>query len=385
MGYTMVVAVVPLAAEDLLGSPRWSGVPSSLGTTGVAVGTTWLATIMARRGRRAGLVVGYWTSALAAGAGAASAALGTFLPLATAVFVLGAGYAASRLSRYAAAELFAPARRSAAIGWNVWAATIGAVVGPLLLESTRRLSVSLDLPETIGPFLVAMLTFVASALAIHLAYTPGRPAAPGTGDVRDGRPSPARARLAVVSLVIGQVVMILVMTMTPIHLRHGGQGLAWVGAVFASHTFGMFAFSPVAGLLADRLGRVPVIAAGCGMLSTAGVLASVAAVDGWPLAFALFLLGLGWCFSFVAASALLTESVPASRRVRAQGVADSIVWGSAAVAGLASGVLLFELGYPTLGRLGAALALVPLAFTASRARPAPRSGAGGRSSARAGA
>lgn len=363
MGYTMVVAIVPLAAEDLLGSPRWSGLPSSLGTTGVAVGTTWLALLILRVGRRGGLVAGYATSAAAAVFGAASASSGAFLPLAASLFVLGAGYASSRLSRYAAAELFEPARRSAAIGWNVWAATIGAVVGPLLLESTRRLSASMGLPDTSGPFMVAAATFLVAAAAVQTGYTPAHAAGTATASTAvDAAPSAPRARLAVVALVAGQVVMILVMTMTPIHLRHGGQGLDWVGAVFASHTFGMFALSPVAGLLADRVGRVPVIVAGCAMLAGAGVLASVAPMDRWPLAFALFLLGLGWCFSFVAGSALLTESVSAERRVRVQGVTDSIVWGSAALAGLLSGVLLADLGYETLGRLGAVLAVVPLVF-----------------------
>jgi MFS family permease len=161
---------------------------------------------------------------------------------------------------------------------------------------------------------------------------------------------------------MAQLVMVLIMTMTPVHLRHGGQGLDWVGVVFASHTFGMFAFSPVAGHLSDRLGRIPMIALASGVLAVSGVLASLSSVDSPWLGVALFLLGLGWCLSFVAASALLTESLDPARRLRLQGVVDSFVWGGAALAGLSSGVLLSAVGYERLGQIGAALAFVPLAF-----------------------
>jgi MFS family permease len=368
MGYTMIVALLPLAAEDLLGSPRWSGVPSSLATTGVALGTTYLATLMARRGRRGPLLLGYWGAAAAAGVAAIGAGLGTFLVLATAIFFVGAGHSANRLSRYAAADLHEPVHRSAAIGWNVWAATIGAVVGPLLLEPTRRLGVSLGATDMVGPFVLAAVTFVASALVLGRMYAPDVQAPDQTPSEHADRTlvSASRLRLAVVSLVAGQVVMVLIMTMTPVHIRGGGYGLESVGVVFAAHTFGMFAFSPVAGLLSDRFGRRPMIVLACTILSAAGLLAASADAGSASLTFALFLLGLGWSLSFVSASALLTESLEPSRRVRFQGVADSFVWGSAAVAGLASGILLSEVGYSTLSHIGAALALLPLLFLRRR-------------------
>jgi predicted MFS family arabinose efflux permease len=286
------------------------------------------------------------------------------------IFIFGAGYSSSRLSRYAAADLYPADRRSSAIGWNVWAATIGSVVGPLLLETTRRAGEAAGFSGIVGPFVLAAVTFGVAGLAVWLLYSPVDHAELQAAPGQEARTSPAMARLAVVSLVIGQVVMVLVMTMTPIHIRHGGGTLDWVGVVFASHTFGMFAFSPIAGILSDRMGRVPMIVAASGLLAAAGLLSATSAVGSWYLALALFLLGLGWCFSFVAASALLTESVPASRRLRVQGVADSLIWGSAAVAGLSSGVLLAAVGYPTLGYSGAVLALTPLLFL-RRARLAP--------------
>jgi MFS family permease len=162
--------------------------------------------------------------------------------------------------------------------------------------------------------------------------------------------------------VSSQVVMSLIMTMTPVHMRHGGEGLDVVGMVFAAHTFGMFAMSPVAGLLSDRLGRVPVVVAASLILIASELVAASAGTSSPRLAVALFLLGLGWCCSLVSASALVTESVSAARRVRVQGVTDSLVWGSAALAGLSSGLLLFAVGYQTLSAIGVALALARLLF-----------------------
>jgi len=371
MGYTMMVAVLPLAAEDLLGSPRWSGVPGSLGTLGVAIGVGWLASMMSRRGRRFPLVLGYCASALAAAVAALGAALDIFPIMAGATFVMGTGYAASRLSRYAAAELYEPAKRSAAIGWNVWGATIGSVVGPLLLSATQRGAASLGWPLLVGPFAVAAVAFAVSALVLRMLYAAdGRVAEARTGSVPlPNDDADASVQLAVIALVVGQVVMILIMTMTPVYIRQGGQGMDTVGIVFASHTFGMFAMSPVAGLLSDRFGRVSMIVAASVVLVAAGLLAAAADPASPWLAVALFLLGLGWCFSFVAASALLTESVGMARRVRVQAVADALVWGSAAVAGFSSGHVLFAVGYQTLSYLGAGLALLPLLFVR---RPVPR-------------
>jgi MFS family permease len=174
--------------------------------------------------------------------------------------------------------------------------------------------------------------------------------------------SPSRARLALVALVTGQVVMVLIMTMTPIHIRHGGQGLHAVGFVMASHTFGMYALSPLAGYFSDRLGRVPMIAAAVFLLCASGIIAAFAAPGAWAHSAALLLLGLGWSFGFVGASALLTESTPREERVRLQGMADAYVWGSAAIAGVVSGVVLSEVGYAALSLTGAVLALSPLLF-----------------------
>ncbi|MEZ5319914.1 MAG: MFS transporter [Vicinamibacterales bacterium] len=381
IGYTILIVFAPLAAEDLLGSPRWAGLPTALATTGVALGTSLLPGVTTRHGWRRALVLAYWSGSVAALFGAVAAGLGRFPLMVAGIFAVGGGYSASRLSRYVAADLYDASRRSAAIGWNVWAAALGSVSGPLLLDVTRRGTVALGLPEASGPFLVTAVAFALAGLILRLLFPAalGHPGPdPGTASWPDddaGRP--AGVRLAVVALVVSQVVMVLIMTMTPIHIRHGGLGLGPVGVVLASHTFGMFALSPLVGVVSDRIGAVATIGAGIVLLVASGVLAAAVAPGSALMAFALFLLGLGWCASFVAGSALLTESTPLAHRVRVQGRVDSAVWGAAAAAGLASGVLLSAVGYVLLCVLASVVALAPLVFvragltSATSSRPAP--------------
>ncbi len=105
-GFIALITVTPLAAEDLLGDARWSGLPSALAIMGTAAGTSWLAAVMSRHGRRRGLLLGYFTAAIAALFAALAVGFAIFPLLLVSIFTLGAGYGASRLSRYAAADLY---------------------------------------------------------------------------------------------------------------------------------------------------------------------------------------------------------------------------------------------------------------------------------------
>ena len=101
-------------------------------------------------------------------------------------------------------------------------------------------------------------------------------------------------------------------------------------------------------------------------LVASGVVSSTAGSNQTLLALGLFLLGWGWNLGFVSGSALLTEAVPYDDRMRLQGFADTVVWSSAAIAGVSSGLLLDSVGYPALCRLGALVAIIPTALVALR-------------------
>jgi MFS family permease len=175
--------------------------------------------------------------------------------------------------------------------------------------------------------------------------------------------SHASARLGVTAMAIGNLVMIGVMAMTPVHIKGAGHDaphtLRIVGLVLSFHIAGMFAFSPVFGWLTDKLGRRPVIFAGITLLLTACALAGNAGHDPARLAAGLMVLGLGWSATMVAGSTLLTESIPVELRASGQGLSDLLMGLAGASAGAVSGVIVDTWGYPTLTLL-AALATGPL-------------------------
>jgi MFS family permease len=175
--------------------------------------------------------------------------------------------------------------------------------------------------------------------------------------------------LGLVAIAVAQFVMVLMMSMTPIHLADHGHGLGVIGFVIGAHIAGMYAFSPLAGWLTDRIGRVATIMAGAGALAAAGLLGGLADPDARVvLTVALFLLGLGWSLALVAGSTLLTDSVPVELRAKAQGNVDLVVGASATVAGAGSGVVLDLGGWATIATVTAAAAVVMAATVLVRRR-----------------
>jgi MFS family permease len=380
-GHIAAVTVATIVAAHIEGeTTALSGAPSSTVVLGSAAGAVGLSWLMVRRGRRFGLAAGYTISVLGALVATAAVIVLSLPLLLIGTVLIGVGNSANQLSRYVAADLAPPDRRASAIGLVVWGATIGAVAGPNLAAPAGRVALALGLPELSGPYLVPMVFVGAAALLSFVMLRPDPYALADASSRHDGigaersvavsvasvlsRPN---VPVAIVALVAGQFVMVLIMTMTPLHMTNHGHDLAAVGFVISGHTFGMFGLSPISGRLTDRLGSVPVILAGLGVVALSSVLAAAAPPDGGAVLFlALFLLGYGWNLGYVAGSALLTTGLSLAERTRVQGLTDGLIWSSAAVASLGSGVVLAYAGFAMLGLLGAALVVFPILLVIAR-------------------
>jgi len=365
-GYIAAITMTTLVAEDMLGSATLAGLPGSISVLGTALGGNRLSALMDRVGRRRGLSVGYGILAVGAAGAAAATAVGSFPLLIIAMAVFGTGASADNLARYAAADVYPAHRRGSAIAFVVWAGTIGSVAGPSLLDPSESLGRALGIDPLAGAYVLAGFTAAAALGVVSVMLRPDPLDFADRGDPTEAGARPPLSALvwtALVALAVGHVVMVLIMVMTPIHVRDHGHGLRIVGLIISAHTLGMFALSPLTGIVADRLGRLPVILVGHIVMAVAAILAALAdeAATGL-LALALFLLGLGWNFSFVAGSALLTEGANPAVRVRRQGLGDAVVWTSAAIAGLASGFLLTAGSYAVLSIVAASFTVLPVAL-----------------------
>jgi MFS family permease len=352
MGQTLSVGA--LLATDLSGSPGWSGMAATLATLGSASASIPLAKLAAVRGRSWSLAVGAWVAALGAVTIILAAVIRSFPLLLVGIFLIGVGTAVNLQARFAATDLSTPKTRATDLSLVVWATTVGAVGGPNLITLGDSWGMSWGLPALAGPFLIAACAQVSAGFAyriflrpdsLRLAMELGTAGAEGSGNVRSGVDTPRLRRLAFVSLALSHATMVAVMAMTPVHLVDHGASLAVVGFTISLHIAGMFALSPVFGVLADRFGRVQVIVMGQMILALSLFLTGLGSESEIIVLAGLILLGLGWSAATVAASALLTESTPLAKRIVMQGRSDVVMSGSGAIGGALSGVLLLMVGY----------------------------------------
>lgn len=376
-GYFAGLAVAPLAAEDLTGAVTWSGLPGAMGIVGTAVGASLVSALLRRSGRRTGLTAGYALGVTGGVLAAGAMWSGSFLLLLVGAALFGIGHAANQLTRYVVAELHEADHRGRALGWIVWAGTVGAVIGPSLLAPAGRAAEAAGQPELVGPYLVGAAAMALVVVTYQAALRPD----PGTLAVADDLEAEVTAdatavptwrsplvQVAVTVMVTGQVVMVWLMSMTPVHIRESGGDLGRIGLILSAHIVGMYALAPLAGWVEDRFGSLPTIGLGLGTLAAAAVLAAAAPVGGIAMALALFLLGLGWSFGFVAGSTMLARGVAAPVRAAVQGRVETVVFLASAIASLGAGLLLDVVGYVGLCGLGLAALVLPALFVL-RQRP----------------
>ena len=392
LGVGAGISVGALAASNLAGA-AWSGVAATVATLGAAALAVPLARLADRSGRRVSLS----TAALVAGAGALICVLALSAGSAVLLFLglglAGAATAAALQSRFAATDLASPGSRGRDLSLGVWSTTIGAVTGPNLAAPGDALGAVLGLPPLAGVFVFPL---VAQGLAAVLYLVWLRPdpllesrrrslaAAGSSGATPVGAGDEGLVRVAVVTLALSHGAMVALMAMTPVHLVHGGASLSVVGFTLSLHVAGMFALSPVFGVLADRLGRLPTIVVGQLLLLAAAVVTALGSHSAATVMVGLTLLGLGWSASTVAGSALLSDAAPADRRIPLQGRSDLAMNLAGAVGGASAGPVLAWLGYPglawtlalpiaavLLAAIAAARAGSPAALRASEKRPVP--------------
>ena len=356
IGLGATVSVGALLASDVSGSPAWSGMAATMSTLGAALIAVPLARAAQARGRRVALSIGSIVAALGAVLATVAAALGSFPLLLVGLAFAGAGSATNLQARFAATDLAVPLHRARQLSLVVWSTTIGAVLGPNLIEPGESIGAAIGLPTLTGPFVFTVAAQVAAMLVYYfglrpdplltaLQNAPAREGAPPRHGFATLRVNPL-ARYAVVAVALSHATMVAMMSMTPVHLYEHGATLIIVGFALSLHIAGMYALSPVFGWLADRWGRVPTILFGQGMLVISLLTAWVGSQSQFLVIVSVIFLGLGWSASTIAGSTLVAESAPVAGL---QGVSDLLMNSTAAVGGALAGPVLALVGYSGLG------------------------------------
>jgi len=356
--------LMPIISAHLSGSDSAAGVPATVTLLGRALAAYPAGSLMDRVGRRPGLSLGY----LSVTVGGLLSVLAishweSFLGFCLGGFLLGAGRGVIEQARFVAAEINPPERRADAIGMIVFAGTIGAIGGPLLVEPSSALATSAGWDGYAGPYAAATgLTAIALLLVFGLLRPDPMLVGQSYAD-EDDVPKPGserfiaeiysagRVRLGVLSMVVGQFVMTLLMVITPLHMDHNHHGAGEISWVIMAHTLGMFGLSSLTGKLSHKVGDVNLVWLG-GLVLALSALMTPFSQTVPMLAFALFLLGLGWNFCFIAGSAILSSALASNERGRAQGASEALVAFAAGTGSLGTGAVFAHSGILSVSAIG---------------------------------
>jgi len=370
-GLAAGITVGALLAQEMLGTDAYAGLPSALFTLGSAIAAFLVGKLSQRYGRRLGLTIGFITGGLGAIGVVIAALLNSVFLLFASLLVYGAGTATNLQARYAGTDLANKKQRAKAISTTMVMTTFGAVAGPNLVEVMGKFARSIGIPSLAGPFILSAVAFILAGLVLFIMLRPDPLLLAKSIETHQQQDTDGMSNLSsplmnkngiivgAVVMVLTQIVMVAIMTMTPIHMQHHGHSLSAVGIVIGFHVGAMYLPSLVTGILVDKIGRTTMsIAAGVTLL-LAGLVAAYAPSDSmFMLILALSLLGLGWNFGLISGTAQIVDSTEPLTRAKIQGTIDVFIALAGATGGALSGVIVANSSYAVLSLTGGLLSLL---------------------------
>jgi len=354
----MIFTVGGLAGQSLATNPCLATLPISLIVLGSMLAATPLSAFMQRFGRRAGFFVGAAGGASGGAVGALGLYLGSFPILLVGALLTGIYMSAHQFYRFAATDTAPKEFEARAISYVMAGGLISAVVGPQLATLTSQ---SMVIPF-LGTYLAVIVVNVLGAsvfLFLDIPKIPPLAEGEDGGRTRWQMLKTPRIAVAMICGTISYALMSLMMTSTPLAVVGCGFAQSDAGNIVSAHVLAMYAPSFFTGFLISRFGIERIMGLGLVILLCAGMVA-LAGVDLMNFFGALILLGIGWNFGFIGATALLASSHTKAERGRIQGLNDLILFGGVTLASLSSGGLMnCSGGTPVEGWNAVTMAMVP--------------------------
>lgn len=372
-GLAAGITVGALLARDMLGTDSYAGLPVFLFTLGSAGAALIVGRLSQRFGRRTGLAAGFIAGGIGSLGVVFAAIWGNVFLLFLSLLIYGAGTATNLQARYAGTDLATAKQRGTAISVAMVATTFGAFAGPNLVGVMGNFAESIGVPALAGPFILAGAAFVLAGIVLFALLRPDplvisrllseQRELDQTQAAEEEASLPAiNSRgvfLGATVMVITQIVMVAIMTMTPVHMGHHGHSLNAIGMVIGIHVAAMYLPSLVTGVLVDKVGRVAMVVAAGVTLLAAGLVAALSPGDSLAvLILALALLGLGWNFGLISGTALIVDSTKPKARAKTQGTVDVLIALAGATGGGMSGLVVAGTSFAFLSLTGGVLSLL---------------------------
>jgi MFS family permease len=337
-----LIAINGLAGLALAPNPSLATLPVTCWVMGGAIATMQASQYMKKVGRRSGLIRGAAVGIVGAGICAAAMWQASFWLLCFGALVFGTFNAFGQYYRFVAAEVAQPDFRATAVSLVLAGGLVGGVVGPTL----SRYTVELPGPKFAGAYL-ALIAFALVTMAILSRIR--IPELSAAEQAASGRPLAEIAAqpkyiVAVMTGAISYGVMNFLMTSTPIAMRACGHPYGDAAFVISAHVVAMFAPSFVTGSLIKRFGtiRVMLVGAALNLVCIGVALAGLTVANFW---WALVLLGVGWNFLYIGATALLTETYRPEERAKAQGANEFAIFAMMVLSSFSSGMIVTNAGW----------------------------------------
>jgi MFS family permease len=334
----MIFTVGGLAGQSLAPNPCLATLPISLVVLGSMLTAQPMSSFMARNGRRAGFVTGTFVGAFGAAVASAGLWMGSFALFCAGALLMGVYMGTQGFYRFAATDTASPAFRPKAISYVMAGGLVSAIIGPQIVKLTADAFVV----PFLGVFLAVIFLNLAGSTLFAALDIPRLP--PPAADAPKGRSRrellrEPRVAVAIICGMVSYALMNLVMTSTPLAVVGCGFTTGNAADIVSAHVLAMFAPSFFTGHLIARFGVERILATGLTILAAAGAVA-LTGVELGHFYVSLVLLGIGWNFGFIGATAMLTSAHAPEERGAVQGMNDMLVFGGVTVASLASGGLM---------------------------------------------
>lgn len=371
-GLAAGITVGALLAQQMLETEAFAGLPAALFTLGSAGAAVLVGRLSQRFGRRVGLFTGFLVGGIGALGVVIAAIMNSIFLLFLSLFIYGAGTATNLQARYAGTDLANNKQRATAVSIAMVSTTFGAVAGPNLVEVMGDFALSIGVPALAGPFILAGVAFLLAGLVLFILLRPD-PFIIAQAiefyhkeDKKEDKTMIANDSsnnkgiiLGATIMILTQLIMVAIMTMTPVHMEHHGHSMRAIGLVIGIHVGAMYLPSLFTGYLVDKVGRIPMAIAAAMTLLIAGLIGAFGSGESMiSLVLALALLGLGWNLGLISGTTLIIDHTHSSNRAKTQGTVDVFIALAGASGGALSGMVVANASYTTLSLVGGLLSLI---------------------------